>query len=152
MNNTTIKSYHQAVLVDTSKADAFYAVTMRLEKWWGKTDQPVFKVGDTFTTTFGKSVWKFEVRSYVPFDKICWECVEAHHVHDGLTAIETEWLGTRLFWFFNEYYGKTEIEFVHEGLHPDLNCFSICRQAWDHFIVDSLKNYLEVGVGYPYIS
>ena len=152
MNNTIVKSYSQAVLVNTNKKSAFLAVAKNLDKWWGKTDQPVFNVGDTFTTTFGETVWKFKIREYKPFEKISWECVEAHHVHIGLTDIETEWLGTKMYWSFNNYFDATEIEFLHKGLHPELNCFDVCRPAWDHFIVDSLKNYLETGIGYPHIK
>ncbi len=42
-----------------------------------------------------------------------------------------------------------QLSFVHKGLTPDLNCYEICDAGWTHFIINSLKQYLETGTGNP---
>lgn len=47
---------------------------------------------------------------------------------------------------------KTIIEFLHEGLTPESKCYNICAPTWDLFITESLKSFIETGVGKPYIE
>jgi len=46
--------------------------------------------------------------------------------------------------------GGTDLVFEHRGLHPALECYSICENRWDHYLAVSLKQCLEMGVGKPF--
>jgi len=144
-------NYNQEVVVNASIQNAFVALAKSVYRWWGKTDKPVNKVGDEFRITFGETFWKFRVVKFEENNNLSYECYDAHHVHEGVTGIETEWIGTTLNWSLEEFEGQTKISFLHEGLVQDLNCYNICEGAWNFFILDSLKNYLETGKGSPHI-
>ncbi|MES9851030.1 MAG: hypothetical protein ABW170_04275 [Candidatus Thiodiazotropha sp. L084R] len=80
-------------------------------------------------------------------------CVDAHHEHEGLpSTIQKEWLGTKLKWVIRNLDGVTQIDFVHEGLVKELECYDICKQGWDYYFLSSLKQYLDTGTGTPYTN
>jgi len=91
------------------------------------------------------------VSNLVPGKYVELECIKAHHVHDGLpSTIRNEWQGTKLKWEIENQGKKTRILLVHEGLAPSLECFEVCELGWDYFFVQSLKQYLETGIGSPF--
>jgi len=145
-------NYEKSVRVKTSQEKAFKAVAGEIDNWWGRVDNPVIKVGDEFSIFFGKTVWRFVITEFSPYNKITWKCIKAEHYHEGLTNIKEEWLNTDLYWTFekNDYF--VEISLLHKGLTPDLNCYKVCESAWDFFVPTSLKSYLETGRGSPYFE
>ena len=40
--------------------------------------------------------------------------------------------------------GGTRMEFVHEGLSPELDCYDTCSRGWDHGLA-SLRSYVATG-------
>ena len=91
------------------------------------------------------------VVSLIPNRSVVLECIEAHHMHEGLSSsILNEWQGTKLIWEIQKQGEKTSITLVHDGLVPTLDCYEVCKQGWDHFVVDSLKQYLDTGKGSPF--
>jgi len=58
--------YNQEVVVNASTQNAFVALAKTVDRWWGKTDKLINKVGDEFTINFGETFWKFRV---VKFEK-----------------------------------------------------------------------------------
>jgi hypothetical protein len=149
----TDKDYSKTILVDASPQDAYVALTSGFEKWWTTPDKPIRVVGDCAVFTFppGKGSWTFRATNLVPGEHVDLDCIEANHIHEGMPdAIREEWLGTTLSWRIFPEDGKTVIRFVHSGLRPNLHCFDICESGWDYFFVDSLKAYLDTGVGMPH--
>jgi len=145
-----MKNYIQTVAISTAKEDAFYALTRQVEKCWGTVDKPTNQMGDIFKVSFGEAFWTFKVIKLQEFDVVSWECIESNQVHNGLEGIEEEWLGTKLHWKIHQKDDRSiGLSFEHEGLVPDFVCYDICSTAWDFFITDSLKNYLESGKGKP---
>ncbi|MDN5202691.1 SRPBCC domain-containing protein [Fulvivirgaceae bacterium BMA10] len=146
-NNDTL-DYQTSVLINADKRDVFTALTSQLDEWWGTTDQPYEKVGDIFKISFGgESYWKFKVVE-ISASHILWKCVESNQDHN-LQGIDEEWLGTLLQWKIEEVNRGTELKFKHQGLVPQGVCYGVCSTAWDFYITDSLKNYLEDGKGKP---
>lgn len=146
-------SFTTKVLIKGSKEDVFEAISQHVQKWWGNTDSSVCKIGDEFTTSFDKTYWKFKISEYQPFSKIVWNCVDAKHIHSGYNGIEKEWIGTSVSWSL-EKNGKMEtyLHFTHNGLIPELNCYEICYPAWKRFVTQSLKDFVETGIGMPHLS
>ena len=143
-------SYTREIVVSNTPSAAYLALTSEFDKWWTASSSPVNAVGDTVTFRFDTTDWTMRATKLVHEKSVELECVEAHHVHEGLPAsIRKEWEGTKLKWNIQQQGNKTKISFVHEGLVPSLDCYEICEMGWDHFFVNSLKNYLDRGEGNP---
>lgn len=92
-----------------------------------------------------------EARRLEPGKLVELECVDALHVHAGLSQeIRTEWIGTRLLWHLERASEGATVRFEHVGLTPTLLCYDVCQAGWDYFFVASLKSYLDTGKGTPH--
>jgi len=146
-------SYTTKVSINGTKQQVFNAITQHVQKWWGNTDNSVSSVGDEFTTSFDSTYWKFKIFLFEPNTKIVWECIEAKHIHNGYDGIEKEWEGTLVEWNLEEKsQNETILNFTHTGLVPQLNCYEICYPAWERFVTQSLKSFVEIGTGMPHLS
>ncbi|MEM8794287.1 MAG: SRPBCC domain-containing protein [Pseudomonadota bacterium] len=143
----SVENYQEQIHVTASAHDCFQAVATGMDKWWTKTTKgKLEKVGDRVTARFppGFGFWTFEAVTLEEGCRIEMICVDAHHKVDGQPeAIEQEWLGTKIIWEFMDIGGKTEVLMTHDGLTPELNCWEICTDGWNHFFKHSLKAYLE---------
>lgn len=149
----TTENYRKSISVSASPQAAYEALTQGIAQWWTRPDRPVAKVGDRAKFTFppGKSYWTFEASKLAPGERVEMNCVEALHLHEGQPdEIQQEWLGTKVIWQIARKGDQTEITLEHIGLKPELLCFDICRQGWDFFFADSLKEYLNTGIGKPH--
>lgn len=145
------KNYTCEIVVTCTPDEAYKALTTGFNKWWTTDCNPVADTGDKITFKFGPSYWVMRANKLVPGKLVELECIEAHHVHDGLpSTILNEWEGTKLIWDILKQEEKTTIVLTHEGLIPSLECYEICEQGWDYFFVSSLKKYLDAGEGSPF--
>lgn len=62
---------------------------------------------------------------------------------------KTEWVNTKLIFDISPESSKTKVTFTHEGLIPDYECYQVCNDAWNGYIHNSLKNFIETGKGNP---
>jgi hypothetical protein len=44
--------------------------------------------------------------------------------------------------------GATRLEFTHDGLRPQLDCYDQCSAGWN-YLMRSLASYAETGTGHP---
>ncbi len=144
-------NYTREIVVSSTPVTVYKALTTGFDKWWTTDCNLVSKTGDKITFKFGPSYWVMRASNLVPEKLVVLECIEAHHVHDGLpTTILNEWKGSKLRWEIHNQVEKTKIILVHEGLAPSLECYEVCEQGWDFFFVKSLKQYLDTGKGSPF--
>ena len=62
----------------------------------------------------------------------------------------SDWVGTRPTFAITPLDGgDSQLRFRHYGLTSDLDCIDICTRSWNHFIVQSLRGYVESGHGHP---
>ena len=135
--------YIRDIIISNTPDAAYRAITSEFDKWWTAGSRPVNEVGDEITFRFDTTYWTMRVIRLIPNEKVEFECIQAHHFHEGLPeSILKEWEGTKLKWKIEEHGDKIKISFVHEGLNSSLNCYDICEQGWDHYFVNCLKNYL----------
>ncbi|WP_395373895.1 hypothetical protein [Marinicella sp. W31] len=147
------ESYSRTITVKNNVKAAYAALTIGFANWWTKPDVPLLKQGDQAKFTFlpGKSYWKFEAIELIPDEKVVMKCVEALHLHEGYSdEIKQEWLNTTVVFKINKRDEGTEISIEHIGLLPTLYCYKICEAGWDFFFTESLKLYLETGIGKPH--
>lgn len=152
MQKQKIDANYTSEIVVTNTAEAAYqALTTGFDKWWTTDCNPISKIEDKITFRFGSTYWIMRANSLIPDKFVELECIEAHHVHDGLPSlILNEWKDTKLKWSIQKQEEKTKIILVHEGLIPSLECYEACEQGWDYFFVNSLKQYLDTGKGSPF--
>lgn len=144
-------SYTREITVSSTPSKAYRALTAGFNKWWTTGCNPISETGDRITFRFGSTIWVMRAYRLIPDDLVELECIEAHHVHEGLpSSILNEWEGTKLQWKIKKQGREIKIVFVHEGLVPSLDCYDVCGQGWDYFFVNSLKQYLDTGEGSPF--
>ena len=143
--------YTREIVVLSTPIKAYKALTAGFNKWWTTDCNAVSKIGDKIIFKFGPSYWVMQANKLVPEELVELECIEAHHLHDGLpSSILNEWKGSKLIWEIHKQEDKTKIVLTHEGLVPSLECYEVCEQGWDYFFVISLKQYLDTGEGSPF--
>ncbi len=147
------ESFTRTITVDASPSEAYKAVTEEVGQWWGSTTAPFSAVDDEAAFSFNpnSSTWTFRATKLVPDRHVELTCTAANHIHDGLPdSFREEWLGTKLIFDIEPNGHGARIRLMHEGLTPALDCYEVCESGWDVFFVDSLKSYLDTGVGKPY--
>lgn len=140
MNNTK-EDYYQEILVKNTVKGAFEALSQQVHLWWGSTNNTLTKVGDEFTVSFGDANWSFRVTVFEPNTKITWECIGGH------PDFNAEWIGDTLHWNIETIGDAVKVSLLQVGLTPVMNCYEICNAGWNHYITNSLKAFLETGVG-----
>ena len=143
------KSYQQSILINESKMATYKAMTHHIADWWSTIEGFSDKINAEFKVLFGsESYWKFKVVILNEPNEVVWECIESHQDHN-LKGIDEEWTNTKLYWLISKSGDKTKIDFLHDGLLSTGVCYEICSNGWDFYILDSLKHFLESGVGKP---
>ncbi len=149
----TDRNYQRAITVNATAEEVYVALTTGYEFWWTTPDRPIGKVGDVSKFGFSRKhgYWSFKAIELTP-ERVKMVCVAAKHLVEGKPEVETEWLDTTLIWEIEGQGDKTAIHFEHHGLSLDLHCFEICEAGWDMFFADSLRAYLDTGIGKPFQS
>ncbi len=148
----TAKSYTHEITVSNTPGAAYRALTSEFDRWWASSSGSL-TASNTMTIRFDPTYWTMRATNLVPDECVELECIEAHHIHEGLPeSILKEWEGTTLRWQIQQEGEHTKIMFTHDGLIPSLGCYDVCEAGWDHFFVNSLKSYLDNGEGNPSAS
>lgn len=132
----------------TAKIDAEVAIKKisNVPGWWGvgfegnsqnQNDKFVVKMG-------GDSFFNFTVSEIIPGKKIIWSITDCNM---PWYADKKEWANTRLIFDINENNGESELNFTHEGLTPEVECYNDCAPGWTHWINTSLHSYFTTGEG-----
>lgn len=139
--------YRQFVSLDAVVETVLSALVTpwALREWW--TEDCVTE-GKMFTVRFGQTQ-KTMLILKESAEQVRWRCVAAHLASPDVLN-PTEWVGTEVvFTLRRNPEGGTQLEFVHEGLTSELECFELCVEGWGHYL-GSLKRYAETGHGTPY--
>ena len=139
---------------------------IELQPWWcifersglgfaiGAQDATFVAMNPAFAEMHGYSVEELvgkPIATVLTPERVELVCVDALHLLEGNPKeVETEWLDTKVIWEIEQQSEKTIIRFEHDGLTPNLLCYAICEAGWDLFFVDSLKAYLDTGIGKPF--
>ena len=105
--------------------------------WWGITfsgnsekqdDQFMVKMG-------GDSFFNFTVTELIPGKRIVWLVTDCNM---PWYMDKKEWANTKLIFDLTEDDGVTTLNFTHEGLTPNVECYKDCEPGWTHWIKTSL--------------
>lgn len=109
--------------------------------WWGVAFAgSAEKQGNEFTVRMGvDSFFNFTVIELTA-KRVVWLVTDCHM---PWYADKKEWAGTKIIFALFE----NELHFTHEGLTPELDCYTDCESGWLHWIRTSLFSYLTSGKG-----
>lgn len=137
-------SYKRSLMIDASAEAIFQALTVDLKGWWGRMDKPVSGMGDVFKVSWGEPWYQFKVTKFESPLQVHWRCIDANQIIHGLDGVQKEWVGSELQWRIEPEGDRScQVIFKHAGLVPDFICYDFCSNAWDQFIGERLKAYLE---------
>lgn len=142
---TTTRDYAKQIHINTTPEKVFDTLTTAAEvgAWWAPATGSAAQAGALQITFEGfDDPLRVRVRQATRPSTVIWD-VEG-------TKIFPEWVGTAfIFTLSPSSSGGCDLRFQHEGLHPQLECYEMCRTGWDQY-VPSLRDYVETGTGNPF--
>lgn len=146
-----MKDYQKSFTLNNPANEVYAAITEHIPDWWSNDlSGASAKAGDRFNIAFGETRKTFEITEAIPDEQVTWKCIKAYIDMPSLTN-KAEWEGTRMIWTISASEEGTTLHFLHEGLNPDLECYTVCEDGWDTFL-GSLEAYLMTGKGRPYLK
>lgn len=136
------------LLVNQSPKEVFNAIK-NVRGWWSGLYEEEFegssdKLNDEFTFRTGEGVHysKQKLIELIPGKKIAWLVTDSN-----LTFLENknEWTGTKIIFEIAKKGNKTQIQFTHEGLVPEVECYDSCAPAWTQYLNERLLNLISKG-------
>ena len=114
--------------------------------WWGVTFiGTAEKKNDKFVIKMGNDAFfNCTVSELIPGKKVVWSVGDCNM---PWYSNKKEWSNTKMIFDISETDGTTTINFTHEGLTPDIECFKDCEPGWTHWIKTSLFSYFMTGKG-----
>jgi hypothetical protein len=141
------QDYKATLTVDATPKEVFKKINS-VTKWWtDELEGDSQKIGDEFTVRFGDvHVSTQKLIEVAPDKKVVWLVTKS-----DLSFIKKkdEWTNTTISFDIFTHNNKTQIQFTHTGLIPEVECFKSCTEGWDYFIKGSLFKLLTEGKGTP---
>lgn len=139
------KDFQSSITANISVDEAIKRIN-NVTEWWGvKFSGDSKKQNDKFVVKMGgDSFFNFTIEELIPGKKVVWLVTDCYMpwYND-----KKEWANTRLIFDLSESNGSTVLNFTHEGLTPEVECYKDCEPGWSHWIRTSLLSYFTSGKG-----
>jgi len=136
-----------SIMVDKTPEVVFNAINNPRGWWSEKIEGSTDKLNDEFTYHYKDMHYcKMKLIELVPNQRVVWLVLDNYF---KFTKDKSEWKDTKVIFDILQKNNQTEIRFTHEGLVPQYECYEICREAWTHYIKDSLCGLVTTGKGDP---
>lgn len=141
------KSFTASILVDKSPTTAFNAIK-NFRGWWseeieGNTNQ----LNEVFFYHYKDiHLCKIKLVEIVPDKKLVYQVLDNQF---NFIKDKTEWIDTNLIFEISTKADKTLVQFTHDGLVPEYECYNVCNDAWSGYINKSLYKLITTGKGEP---
>lgn len=132
---------------ETSKSpEEVYGMLLQIPQWWSGLYEETIKgksekVGDEFSFKAGGGVHHTEQKlvELEPNKKVVWLVTHASLTFASNTS---EWEGTKFGFSLAPKDSRTLVTFTHEGLVPEIECYSQCSAGWTSYL-QQLENRLK---------
>jgi ketosteroid isomerase-like protein/uncharacterized protein YndB with AHSA1/START domain len=144
------KDFTATILVDQTPKEVFNAIT-NVKGWWSEEVKGnSSKLNDEFTYHYQDvHTCKMKLIEVVPDKKIVWQVLDNNF---SFTKDKSEWIGTKIIFDISKEKNKTKLQFTHEGLVPEYECYGACVKGWSQYIQQSLLSLITIGKGQPNAS
>jgi hypothetical protein len=140
------QDYTLSITVNATAQETFNSIN-NVEAWWTTDfEGRLNNINDIFTVRFGEVFITMKVLELMVNEKIVWLVIDCNKPWLKNTK---EWTGTKLNWEILEENNKTQINFTHIGLIPNIECFDVCANAWSDYLQNSLLNFINTSKGLP---
>jgi len=138
------QSYTATIEVAKSREDVFNDIK-DVPKWWSKDfEGNSTKLNDEFVICHpGRHYSKQKLIEVTPNKKIIWLVTDSNL--DWLEKDKHEWTNTKMVFKITTRGDKTVVQFTHEGLVPEKECYAMCEQGWNMVIRERLFNFITNG-------
>ena len=137
--------YTKQIYISETPEKVFGTLTTAAEfaSWWAPATGSAAEGGELRITFDGlEDPLVLRIKQATRSSTVIWE-VES-------CAFLPDWAGTTpTFTLSNSSAGRCHLQFRHEGLSPQLDCYDMCRAGWNQYL-PSLRDYLETGTGNPF--
>lgn len=141
------QDYTTTILVSQTPNAVFNAIN-NVRGWWsenieGGTDQ----LNDVFFYHYKDiHLCKIKLIEVVPDKKVVWQVLDNYF---SFIDDKSEWKDTKIIFDISTEGDQTKLQFTHEGLVPEYECYQICFEAWSNYINNSLYKLITLGKGEP---
>jgi hypothetical protein len=138
------QDYHTSIEVASSPNVVFNHLK-DVSKWWSKDFEGISaNLNDEFVIYHpGAHYSKQKLIEVVPNEKIIWLVTDSKL--NWLEKDEHEWTNTKMIFDLSTKGNKTLLQFTHEGLIPEKECYARCEQGWNMVIKERLFKYITEG-------
>lgn len=135
------KNYTATIEVTKSTKKVFNAIK-NVAKWWSKDfEGNSTKLNDEFIINHPNQHYsKQKLFEIISGKKIVWMVTESKL--NWIKSNKEEWTKTKMIFDISAKGDKTILQFTHEGLVPEKECYEMCSKGWDMVIKDRLFNYI----------
>jgi hypothetical protein len=140
------QDFNCSITANVTADEAMEAIS-QVSVWWAKDfTGSAEKLNDEFTVRFGETFVTFKISEFIPDSKVVWTATDCYL--PWLKDV-TEWTGTKVIFEISTENNQTTINFTHQGLVPQAECYDQCVKGWTEHIASSLQNLLNTGIGQP---
>jgi len=139
--------FSATILVNQSPKQVFDAIN-NVRGWWSEEiEGSTNKLNEEFKYHY-RDIHRCQMKitEFVPNKKVVWLVQDNYF---KFTKDKSEWKDTTIIFEITEKDNKTQLQFTHQGLVPQYECYEVCRGAWTTYIQKSLHSLVTTGKGQP---
>lgn len=141
-------NFTSIIEVDKTPQEVFNCIN-EITKWWSHDFSGSSKnLNDEFIIHHPNAHFSNQkIIEVIPDKKIVWLVTDSTLY--WLQKDKHEWTDTKMIFEITTQHNKTFLQFTHEGLVPEKECFTMCEKGWNIIINNWLLYFIQYGTPSP---